>query len=74
MPMENCLNNLSAQFDKLYPLTLKNSPSEDQTEIKYDKSETQKSPEKETSRPIKNNSEISRSSQNFPRHMFFEVL
>ena len=36
-------------------------------------SEIQKSPENETSRPIKNVSEISRLGQNFPRPMFFKV-
>ena len=36
-------------------------------------SETQKSPEIETLRPIKNASEVSRSCQNFPRPAFFKV-
>ena len=74
--MKDCLNNLLAQFDKLYPWSLKKSTSEDQKERKNDKfetptgikkkiqdSETQKSPEKETSRHIKNAYEISRSGQ-----------
>ena len=87
MPMEDCLNNLLAQFDKLYPWSLKKSTSEDQTERKSDKfetppgikkkknqdSETQKSPENETSRHIKNAYEISRPGQNFARPTFFEV-
>ena len=83
--MKDCLNNLLAQFDKLYPWSLKKSTSEDQKERKNDKSETppgikkkiqdsetQKSPEKETSRHIKNAYEISRSGQNFARPTFFE--
>ena len=82
--MEDCLNNLLAQFDKLYPWSLKKSTSKDQTERKNDKSETppglkkiqdsetQNSPEKETSRRIKNAYEISRSGQNFERPTFFE--
>ena len=40
MPMKDCLNNLLAQFDKLFPWSLKKSTSEDQTERKNDKSET----------------------------------
>ena len=39
---------------------------------KIQDSETQKSPEKETSRHIKNAYEISRSGQNFARPTFFE--
>ena len=74
MPMEDCLNNLPAQFDKPCPRTLKNSTPQDHTERKKDKSETQKSPENETSRPIKNASKISRPGQNFPRGTFFELL
>ena len=86
MPTEDCLNNLLAQLDKLYPWTLKNSTPEDQRERKDDKSETsrplgkkiqdsetQKSSENATSRHIKNAYEISRSGQNFPRPTFFEA-
>ena len=40
MPMEDCLNNLLAQFNKLYPWSLKKSTSEDQTERKNDNFET----------------------------------
>ena len=40
MPMKDCLNNLLAQFDKLYPWSLKKSTSEDQKERKNDKFET----------------------------------
>ena len=68
-----------AQFDKLYPWTLKNSTPEDQMEINYDKfetplpvgqkenrvSEAQKSPE--------NAPEVSRSCLNFPRPACFKV-
>ena len=75
MPMEDCLNNLLAQFEKLFPWSLKKSTSEDQTERKNDKSdsETQKSPKNETSRHINNAYEISRLGQNFARPTFFEV-
>ena len=66
MPVEDCLNNLLAQFDKPCPLEpLKNSTSENQMK-RNDKSETprplgkkiqdsktQKSPENEISRHIK---------------------
>ena len=69
--------DLLAQYDKPYPNELwKISTSEDQTERKKRQirgSETQKWLENETSRPIKNASEMSRSGQNFPRPKFFEV-
>ena len=69
--------NLLVQFDKPHPNELwKISTSEDQTEKKKRQTrgtETQKSLKNETSRPIKNASEISRSGQNFPRPTVFEV-
>ena len=41
MPVEDCLNNLLAQFDKPCPLeSLKNSTFENQMKRKNDKSET----------------------------------
>ena len=69
--------NLLAQYDKPYPnKILKNfdfwRPNGKKKRQIRD-SETQKSLERETSRPIKNASEISRSGQNFPRPTFFEV-
>ena len=87
MPVEDCLNNLLAQFDKPCPHEpLKNSTFENQMKRKNDKSETprplgkkiqdsetQKSPENEISRHIKNAYEIWRSGQNFSRPTFFEV-
>ena len=47
MSMEDCLNNLLAQFDKLYPRSLKKSTSE---ERKNDKSETPSGIKKKKSR------------------------
>ena len=79
--------NLLAQFDKLYPWTLKKfeswrpngkklrqiENSETRRQKKNQDSETQKSLKIETSRPIKNASEVSRSCQNFQTPEFFKV-